>query len=73
MAVIDYFICAAYNPRTGLTGTLWLVMPVKRDYYKSGDSIIVKGKEYILGRRDLVRGEISSYELILRSEVLELT
>lgn len=70
---IDYYICGAYNPQTKRIGALWLVMPVPNDHYQSGQSLIVNGKEYLLGRRDLIgRGEISSYELIVRSEVLEL-
>lgn len=71
--MVKWFICGAYSPQSGSIGTLWLVMLVLNDYFQSGGSIKVNGKEYLLGRRDLIsRGEISSYELIKKEEVLEI-
>lgn len=70
---VKMFICGAYNNETGKVGQLWLVLLVPDDHYQSGNSIHVAGKEYILGRRDIIgKGSVVSYEMILRSEVLEL-
>ena len=69
----EYFICAAYNPVTKKTGKLWLVTEARLDRWQSGQTIHVRDREYLLGRRELWgRGDVSSYELILREEVLEL-
>lgn len=67
-----YFICGAYNPIDGRISTLWLVTTVPNDKFQSGQKVTVNGREYLLGQRDLSRGEVASYELILREEVLEL-
>lgn len=67
-----YFVCGGLDEK-GKILDLWYVLTVRYDRFKSGDTVMVGGKEYILGKRLLLsRGEVVQYDLILRSEVLEL-
>lgn len=69
----ETFVCGAFTPENGRIGTLWFVMTIQNDKYHSGDSILAGNKEYVLGRRELLgKGDIVSYEMIKREEVLEL-
>lgn len=69
----NYYICGAYSFQTGKITTLWLVMTVPKDHFGSGEDFNVNGREYILGKREVLKGgEICSYELIKREEVLPI-
>lgn len=69
---VKHWIAGEYDAGTGKISALYLVSTVAQDRFHCGQSINVSGKEYILGKRELDSGEVSSYELIPRSEVLEL-
>lgn len=73
MKKFKYFITANWDPVNGKLGPLWLVTLSHLDKYTSGQVVQVGNKEYVLGQRELVdSGEVVSYELILRAEILEL-
>ncbi len=65
-----YFLCCDYNPQSGETEKVWLIMSNESEIegkWSGGDVIHINGQEYVLGPREQdKRNGLSMFEVVSR-------